>query len=159
MNVACACGLLSDIGICDGLITRREKPTECGVSERDREASIVRRSWPKTRDCRAMGGGSGKGQWSWLNLHIVPVFTWNNCRRPCRASVRIHSLRPGISRGLRTSDATTGIWVNKDRSISRVINRYTRIPHQHTAMFESDTLDYITCVNRWSLACRATSNG
>jgi hypothetical protein len=30
----------------------------CGVSEWDREASIMRRPWP-TRGCCAMGGGGG----------------------------------------------------------------------------------------------------
>jgi hypothetical protein len=32
----------------------QRSPTECGVSECDREASIMRRPWP-TRDCCAMG--------------------------------------------------------------------------------------------------------
>ena len=32
-------------------------PTECGVSEYDREASIMKRPWP-TRGCRTMGGGN-----------------------------------------------------------------------------------------------------
>ena len=39
-------------GLCVGLIQR--SPTECGVSEYDREASIMRRPWP-TRGCRAVG--------------------------------------------------------------------------------------------------------
>ena len=33
--------------------------TECGVSECDREASIMRRPWP-TRGCRAMRWGVGE---------------------------------------------------------------------------------------------------
>jgi hypothetical protein len=45
-TVTCSCGLLSSRGICGGLITRREKPTECGASEYDRETSILRRPWP-----------------------------------------------------------------------------------------------------------------
>jgi hypothetical protein len=36
--------------LCDGLVL--PSPTECGVSEFDREASIMRRPWP-TRSCWA----------------------------------------------------------------------------------------------------------
>jgi hypothetical protein len=39
MSVFCECCVLSGRGLCDGLITRPENPTECGVSECDREAS------------------------------------------------------------------------------------------------------------------------
>ena len=38
--------VLSGTGLCNGLMTRPEEPTECGVSECDREASTVRRPWP-----------------------------------------------------------------------------------------------------------------
>ena len=54
MSVSCECCVLSGRGLSDGLITRAEGPTECGVSECDRVASIMRRPWP-TRDCCAMG--------------------------------------------------------------------------------------------------------
>ena len=39
-----------------GLSLVRRCPTERGVSECDREASIMRRPWP-SRGCCAMGGG------------------------------------------------------------------------------------------------------
>jgi hypothetical protein len=44
------CCVLSRQGLCVGLINR---PTECGVSECDREVSTVRWPWP-TRGCRAI---------------------------------------------------------------------------------------------------------
>ena len=37
--------------VCVGLITRQRSPTECGVSECDREASILRRLWPTRVYC------------------------------------------------------------------------------------------------------------
>jgi hypothetical protein len=37
----------------------QRSPTECGVSECDREASIKRRPWP-IRGCCAIGGGGGE---------------------------------------------------------------------------------------------------
>jgi hypothetical protein len=45
--------VLSGRGLCDGLITRQRSSTECGVSECDREASIMRKPWP-TSGCCAM---------------------------------------------------------------------------------------------------------
>jgi len=51
MSVCCECRVLSGRFLCVGLITR---PEECGVSECDREASIMRRFWP-TGVCCAMG--------------------------------------------------------------------------------------------------------
>ena len=33
MFVSCECRVLSGVGLCVGLITRPEDPTECGVSE------------------------------------------------------------------------------------------------------------------------------
>jgi len=44
MSVSCDCCVLSGRGLCDGLITRQRSPTDCGVSECDRKASIMR--WP-----------------------------------------------------------------------------------------------------------------
>jgi len=37
----------------------RRSPAECGLSECDREASIMRRPWP-TRGCYVMGRGGKK---------------------------------------------------------------------------------------------------
>jgi hypothetical protein len=49
--------VLSSIGLsASGWSLIQRSPTECGVSECDRESSIMRRPWP-TRGCRAMGGG------------------------------------------------------------------------------------------------------
>jgi len=42
MSLCCKCCVLSGRGLCVGLITRPGSPTECGVSERDREAPIRR---------------------------------------------------------------------------------------------------------------------
>jgi hypothetical protein len=49
MSVSCECCLLSGRGLCVGLITR----PECGVSEYDRESSMLRKLWP-TGGCCAM---------------------------------------------------------------------------------------------------------
>jgi hypothetical protein len=57
MSVSCECCVLLDRILCVGLITRPEESTECGVSECDREASIMRRTRP-TRGCCAKGGES-----------------------------------------------------------------------------------------------------
>jgi hypothetical protein len=46
MGVSCECCMLSGRGLCDGLITRPEESTECGVSKCDRQASTVRRPMP-----------------------------------------------------------------------------------------------------------------
>ena len=51
--------VLSCRGLCVGLITRLI-PAECGVSECDREASIVRRLW-LTRGCCPTGGEKIRG--------------------------------------------------------------------------------------------------
>jgi hypothetical protein len=54
LSVSCDCFVLSGRGLCDELVPRPEEPYRmCGVSECDREASIMRRPWP-TRDCCAM---------------------------------------------------------------------------------------------------------
>jgi hypothetical protein len=50
--LSCECCVLSSRGPCAGLVSP-PSPTECDVSECDREASIMRRPWP-TRDCCAM---------------------------------------------------------------------------------------------------------
>jgi hypothetical protein len=54
MSVPCECCVLSGRGLCVGLVGHPESPTDCGVSECDREASIMRRPWP-SRFCCAMG--------------------------------------------------------------------------------------------------------
>jgi hypothetical protein len=53
MSVSCESCVLSDRGLCVGLITRPEKSyrVRCVC---DREASVMRRPWP-TRGCGAMG--------------------------------------------------------------------------------------------------------
>jgi hypothetical protein len=53
MSVCCDCCVLSGRGLCVGLITRSEESYDCGVSECDREASIMR-PW-LTRGYCAMG--------------------------------------------------------------------------------------------------------
>ena len=47
MDVCCGCCVLSGRGLCDGLITRPEESylVWC-VSDCDREAAIMKRSWP-----------------------------------------------------------------------------------------------------------------
>jgi len=44
VTLSCECCLLSGRGLCVGLITHPGESTEYGVSECDREASIMRRS-------------------------------------------------------------------------------------------------------------------
>jgi len=46
MSLDLECCVLSGRSLRVGLITRPESPTEVGVSERDRETSIMMRSWP-----------------------------------------------------------------------------------------------------------------
>jgi hypothetical protein len=43
MPVSCECCVLSGRGLCVGLITRQRSPTDYGVSECDREATVMRR--------------------------------------------------------------------------------------------------------------------
>jgi hypothetical protein len=54
MSVSCECCVLSGRGLCVGLITSTEESYRVCVSERDREASIMRKPWP-TRSCCAIG--------------------------------------------------------------------------------------------------------
>ena len=67
MSVCCEGCVLSGSGLCIGLITRPESPTDCGVSnECDHESSIMRRPWPT-------GGGGccavvNKGAADWLSI-------------------------------------------------------------------------------------------
>jgi hypothetical protein len=53
-----------------GLITRQRSPTECGVSECDREVSIIRRPWP-----------SG-GCWAILNTKQANKLTYSMEQSP-----------------------------------------------------------------------------
>jgi hypothetical protein len=54
MSLSCECCVLSGRGLCVGLITRPEESYRVWcVSECDREASKMRRSWPN-RGCKAM---------------------------------------------------------------------------------------------------------
>jgi hypothetical protein len=43
--------VLSGRGLCVELITSPKSPTECGVSECDTEASIMRKLWPNKGFC------------------------------------------------------------------------------------------------------------
>jgi len=52
MSVSCKCCVLSGRGLCVGLIT---SPTVCGVSECDREASIMGWPWPTVGCCATDG--------------------------------------------------------------------------------------------------------
>ena len=56
VDVSCECCVLLDRGLCVGLISRPESPTGCGVSEFDRETSIMRRPWP-TSGCSVLKSG------------------------------------------------------------------------------------------------------
>jgi hypothetical protein len=67
MPVSFECCVLSRRDLWDGPIPRPRNPTECGVSECYREASIMRRPWP-TRGCCAMGAGGGD---IWWFLHSI----------------------------------------------------------------------------------------
>ena len=51
MSMCCECCLLSARGLCVGLIIH---PTECGVTQCDSEASVMRMPCP-IRDCYAEG--------------------------------------------------------------------------------------------------------
>ena len=53
MSVSCECCVSSGRGLCYGLSPVQRSPTECGVSECDRESSIMRRPWP-TEGCCVM---------------------------------------------------------------------------------------------------------
>jgi hypothetical protein len=57
MSVSCECCVLSGRGLCVGADhSPRGVLENYGVSECDREVSVMRRPWP-TRDCCAMGRG------------------------------------------------------------------------------------------------------
>jgi hypothetical protein len=45
-----------------GCSVGRRSPTECDVSECDREASVMRRPWRTRRRCATGGGGGGGGR-------------------------------------------------------------------------------------------------
>jgi hypothetical protein len=54
MSVCCECCVMCHVEVfATGWSLVQRSPTECGVSECDREASLVRRPWP-TRGCRAI---------------------------------------------------------------------------------------------------------
>jgi hypothetical protein len=54
MSVCCECCVLSDIGLCVGLIAHPEEPYPV-VCVCDRETSIMRRPWSSSGRC-ALGG-------------------------------------------------------------------------------------------------------
>jgi hypothetical protein len=54
MSVCCQSRVGS--GLCVGLIAHPEESTECRVSECDREASIMRRTWSSSGCCPGGGG-------------------------------------------------------------------------------------------------------
>ena len=51
ISISCECCVWSSRGFCVGLITRPLSPTDCSVSECDREASIIRRPWSTIGCC------------------------------------------------------------------------------------------------------------
>ena len=55
MSVRYVCCVLSGTGLCDGSISRPQESYRLGVSECDREVSIIQKPWP-TRGCRARAG-------------------------------------------------------------------------------------------------------
>jgi hypothetical protein len=57
MSVSCEHCVLSGRGFCVGLMPRPESPTDCGVSECDREASIMWRPWPPLKVVASCAGG------------------------------------------------------------------------------------------------------
>jgi hypothetical protein len=98
-GVAAACGFESrrrqgclslvsvvrcQVEVCVGLITR---PTECGVSECEHEASIMRRLWP-TGGCGASRGGEGVEEMYRFGLKVrvwLHSF-WTSARDRCEWS-------------------------------------------------------------------------
>jgi hypothetical protein len=82
MDVCCECCVLSGRGFSVGLTTRPESPTECGVSECDSEASIMRRPWP-TRDCYAIKKKLERhiGTSSWVGWVGIVISILTNQRR------------------------------------------------------------------------------
>jgi hypothetical protein len=78
--VCCKCRVLSGRGLYVGWSLVKRSPTECGVSECDREASVLGRPW-HTRGCCAGGGG---GQIS--PKHWYP-YTNSNCVTSQRALI------------------------------------------------------------------------
>ena len=51
MDICCDCCVLSGRGLCDGRSLVQKSPTECGVFECGREASIMRLPWPNMGCC------------------------------------------------------------------------------------------------------------
>ena len=82
------CGFESHQGAWMSVVQR--SPTECGVSERYREASIMRRPWP-TRGCCAIEGGGGNNRSSSFccNILFLDILCWSrwHCCGECAGTL------------------------------------------------------------------------
>jgi hypothetical protein len=65
ISLRCVCCVLSGRGLCDGRSLVQKSPTGCGVSECEREASIMRMPWPAGADAPCSTG-------LWHILVMVP---------------------------------------------------------------------------------------
>jgi len=71
---SCECCVLSGRGSASGWSPVQRIPTECGMSECDREASTVRRPWP-TRGCCVMGEKNTSTNRSDVSQNIISLGT------------------------------------------------------------------------------------
>jgi hypothetical protein len=72
----------------------QRSPNECGVSECDREASIMRRSWP-TRGCCAIGNiKSVSKQAFMMYIHIHNIYTYVHFSYVCLFTLSCNTNRP-----------------------------------------------------------------
>jgi hypothetical protein len=96
MSVSCECCQVSASGW--SLVQR--SPTECGVSECDREASIMRRPWP-TRGCCAPGGGGRTNavvtNWLWLQPQALSSVLYRVLLRKILTSSEFCGFNCGVS--------------------------------------------------------------
>jgi hypothetical protein len=72
--VSCECCVSKVEVSASGWSLVQRSPTECGVSECDREASVMRRARP-TRGCSAMGGGGRRGEYDPWYVHYSDVYS------------------------------------------------------------------------------------
>ena len=105
MNVSFTCCVLSGSGLYDGLLVYRG-PTECGVSECDRGALVLRRPWLTRCFCalRKIYARSSKWSLTLRSTHYNPVYT-SPLPRACYMQHSYHSSSFGIEQHISHSSS------------------------------------------------------
>jgi len=83
MFVSCKCCVLSEVSIRRADHSSKRSRTECGVSECDRESSIMRRTWPTGGCCSMINENAQERGWQPLVLErYVEMRKWSRFRAP-----------------------------------------------------------------------------